>query len=69
VYEYVYEYGKKPRQNALPTYFYTYSYTRISSCRVVQQLAKKLSIVSRQLNDRLTTTPCSVPTDPVSVGN
>ena len=29
VYEYVYEYGKDPSGNKLPTYSYTYSYTRI----------------------------------------
>jgi hypothetical protein len=44
VYEYVYEYGKNPCENALPTYSYTYSYTRISSCLLVRDLAKKLGI-------------------------
>jgi hypothetical protein len=42
VYEYVYEYDKNPGANTFPTYSYTYSYTRISSCLVVQDLARKL---------------------------
>ena len=31
VYEYVYEYGRKSGEDGLPTYSYTYSYTRLSS--------------------------------------
>jgi hypothetical protein len=49
VYEYVYEYGKNSGEYTLPTYPYTYSYTRISSYVSVQDLAKKLreSVSSR----------------------
>jgi hypothetical protein len=52
VYEYVYEYGKNVRENSLPTYSYTYSYTRISRCRVVQDLAEKQERVVRAASNK-----------------